>query len=294
MREPSAMVEKLVCVNCGAEYFPHAADAPQVWMTCPACGPSEGILDFRYDLAAVRAGWAERPLATRALSHWRYAELLPLAPSFAAAGVAGGVDPVGRSPAVGGRVGTGAAQLQRRRTQSVRFATKIGPARWGSPMPSRWVRPQSPALRPAMRPPVWPAMRPWPGSRPIFLCRTRLPNRSWPSCWSMGPACLRLRGRTIRRTSSAPRPANSSAGTIAIVRSIRYWSRAKKPPDWKSPSRWQARRHARLGGREHRRWLHDCWHLEGTVRDAGPGCDRPTCRGCWACRRRGWLRFRTH
>lgn len=72
------MVEKLVCVNCGAEYFPHSADAPEVWMTCPSCGPVDGILDFRYDLAEVRDSWLERPLASRAHNHWRYAELLPI------------------------------------------------------------------------------------------------------------------------------------------------------------------------------------------------------------------------
>ena len=72
------MVEKLVCVNCGAEYFPQSEDAPVVWMTCPSCGPAEGILDFRYDLAAVRDSWLDRPLTKREHNHWRYAELLPL------------------------------------------------------------------------------------------------------------------------------------------------------------------------------------------------------------------------
>ncbi|QEG37260.1 threonine synthase [Bythopirellula goksoeyrii] len=72
------MIEKLVCVNCGAEYFPQSADAPNVWMTCPTCGPAEGILDFRYDLEAVRDSWLDKPLSKREHNHWRYAELLPL------------------------------------------------------------------------------------------------------------------------------------------------------------------------------------------------------------------------
>jgi threonine synthase len=50
-------------------------------MTCEKCGPAEGILDFRFNLDAVRQGWHEKPLASRPLNHWRYAELLPLKPS---------------------------------------------------------------------------------------------------------------------------------------------------------------------------------------------------------------------
>lgn len=71
------MIEELVCVNCGT-HFPDQEGVKQVWMTCEKCGPAEGILDFRYDLAAVRKAWNERPLATRPLNHWRYAELMPL------------------------------------------------------------------------------------------------------------------------------------------------------------------------------------------------------------------------
>ena len=73
------MIEELVCVNCGTTLG--ANGQPRVWMTCPMCGPAEGILDFHFDLAAVRKAWAAKPLATRPLNHWRYAELLPLQPS---------------------------------------------------------------------------------------------------------------------------------------------------------------------------------------------------------------------
>lgn len=63
----------LVCVACGREFEPSGR-----CMTCPDCGPDEGILDIRYDLNAVRAGWKAEPLSGRPLTHWRYRELLPL------------------------------------------------------------------------------------------------------------------------------------------------------------------------------------------------------------------------
>jgi threonine synthase len=74
------MIEELVCVNCGTHY-PFQDGSQQVWMTCEKCGPAEGILDFRYDLSAVRKAWQDWPLSSRPLNHWRYAELLPLQPS---------------------------------------------------------------------------------------------------------------------------------------------------------------------------------------------------------------------
>ena len=51
------------------------------WMTCPKCGPADGILDIGYDLDRVKAAWQARPLDERPLNHWRYEELLPLEPS---------------------------------------------------------------------------------------------------------------------------------------------------------------------------------------------------------------------
>jgi len=47
-------------------------------MVCDHCGPAEGILDYQYDLQAVRAAWDCEPLSARTLNHWRYRELLPL------------------------------------------------------------------------------------------------------------------------------------------------------------------------------------------------------------------------
>lgn len=65
-------VSKLVCVQCGADY---AEGGP--W-TCPACGPDEGILDVRFDLARAAKTLTRAALAKRPYSHWRYQELLPL------------------------------------------------------------------------------------------------------------------------------------------------------------------------------------------------------------------------
>jgi threonine synthase len=47
-------------------------------MTCPECGPDDGILEIRFDLERVAAAWHAEPLETRPLNHWRYRELLPL------------------------------------------------------------------------------------------------------------------------------------------------------------------------------------------------------------------------
>jgi threonine synthase len=50
-------------------------------MTCPACGPDDGILEIRFDLEKVAAAWNAEPLEDRPLNHWRYRELLPLEPT---------------------------------------------------------------------------------------------------------------------------------------------------------------------------------------------------------------------
>jgi threonine synthase len=50
-------------------------------MTCPDCGPDEGILEICFDLDRVRAAWRAEPLSSRPLNQWRYRELLPLDPA---------------------------------------------------------------------------------------------------------------------------------------------------------------------------------------------------------------------
>lgn len=72
-------VTDLTCIHCGSS-FPGAnlVTAEATWMTCPRCGPADGILDIGYDLDRVEAAWNAQPLSGRRLNHWRYAELLPL------------------------------------------------------------------------------------------------------------------------------------------------------------------------------------------------------------------------
>jgi threonine synthase len=72
-------VTDLTCIHCGAS-FPgvNLMTAEATWMTCPHCGPADGVLDISYDLNRVRGAWSANPLANRPLNHWRYAELLPL------------------------------------------------------------------------------------------------------------------------------------------------------------------------------------------------------------------------
>jgi len=66
----------LRCVACGRRY-----PAGGVGMTCPGCGPDDGILDVEYDMEAAKRGLTSAALADRPRTHWRYAELLPLEPS---------------------------------------------------------------------------------------------------------------------------------------------------------------------------------------------------------------------
>jgi threonine synthase len=72
-------IAELTCIHCGAT-FPGAnlATAEATWMTCPRCGPADGILDISYHLDRVRDAWKAEPLERRPRNHWRYAELLPL------------------------------------------------------------------------------------------------------------------------------------------------------------------------------------------------------------------------
>jgi threonine synthase len=78
----ASCVTDLTCVHCGATYpGANLATAEGTWMTCPKCGPADGVLDVGYDLDHVKAAWQARPLNERPRNHWRYEELLPLKPS---------------------------------------------------------------------------------------------------------------------------------------------------------------------------------------------------------------------
>ncbi|HVT28918.1 MAG TPA: threonine synthase [Lacipirellulaceae bacterium] len=78
----SNFITELTCIHCGAT-FPgvNLETAEATWMTCPSCGPANGILDIGYNLDRVREAWKAQPLDRRPRNHWRYAELLPLQPS---------------------------------------------------------------------------------------------------------------------------------------------------------------------------------------------------------------------
>jgi threonine synthase len=78
----SDFITELTCVHCGTAYPGESLkSATGTWMTCPKCGPADGILDIGFDFNRVRAAWKSKPLAARSLNHWRYAELLPLEPA---------------------------------------------------------------------------------------------------------------------------------------------------------------------------------------------------------------------
>jgi threonine synthase len=69
----ASFVTELRCIVCDRAYRPETVE-----MTCPSCGPAEGILDVEYDLGAVRNSWDTWPLSERERTLWRYRELLPL------------------------------------------------------------------------------------------------------------------------------------------------------------------------------------------------------------------------
>src|SRR5690349_3315309 len=69
--QDKSCVTELTCVHCAAVYPGSSLVAADgVWMTCPKCGPADGILDVGYDFDRVRSGWKAKPLANRALNHW--------------------------------------------------------------------------------------------------------------------------------------------------------------------------------------------------------------------------------
>ena len=73
----SQFVAEMTCVTCGKSLGP-----TETRMTCPSCGPHEGILDICYDLDRVKAAQRVEPLGARPLTHWRYRELLPVAHEY--------------------------------------------------------------------------------------------------------------------------------------------------------------------------------------------------------------------
>lgn len=70
-----SLIHSLVCVQC------QTACNDQNATTCPACGPDEGILEIRFNLAAAARSLNHATLALRPHHLWRYRELLPLKPT---------------------------------------------------------------------------------------------------------------------------------------------------------------------------------------------------------------------
>ncbi len=101
-----SFVTKLTCVCCGAEY---ADGGP---MTCPKCGPGEGILDVQFDLPAVAKSLTRAALADRPLSHWRYRELLPLDESSIPTDDRTGWTPMIQAPRLAEALGVGRLRLK--------------------------------------------------------------------------------------------------------------------------------------------------------------------------------------
>ena len=61
----SFVLTDLTCIHCGAT-FPGAnlATAEGTWMTCPKCGPADGVLDVGYDLDRVNGRMARLDRST--------------------------------------------------------------------------------------------------------------------------------------------------------------------------------------------------------------------------------------
>ncbi|MFQ5490795.1 MAG: threonine synthase [Phycisphaerae bacterium] len=99
-------VTRLTCVCCGADY---AEGGP---MTCPKCGPDEGILDVQYDLDGVGQTLTRDTLPGRTASHWRYRELLPLEERAIPADDHTGWTPLIEAPRLAAALGVGRVRLK--------------------------------------------------------------------------------------------------------------------------------------------------------------------------------------
>ena len=92
-------VTGLQCVFCGSLY-PAGRH-----LTCPRCG-IHGILDVRYDYAALRRRLTRQRFAARpGFSHWRYRELLPIRATSPVPDLAVGWTPLTLAPALARHIG---------------------------------------------------------------------------------------------------------------------------------------------------------------------------------------------
>lgn len=99
-------VTKLTCVCCDREFGDGEA------LTCPTCGPDEGILDIHYDLPSVATSMTPDALARRSRSHWRYRELLPLDEAFCPTSGTIGWTPMIEAPRLAEALGIGRLRLK--------------------------------------------------------------------------------------------------------------------------------------------------------------------------------------
>ncbi|HKZ52982.1 MAG TPA: threonine synthase [Candidatus Acidoferrales bacterium] len=91
-------VTGLKCVCCDRVF------STRVPYTCPRCGIT-GILDVQYDYAAIRRRLTWKALAKRALTHWRYGELIPVSARAVRPNLAVGWTPVVQSSALAKHLG---------------------------------------------------------------------------------------------------------------------------------------------------------------------------------------------
>ncbi len=101
-----SLVTKLTCVRCGGDHREGEA------LTCPACGPNEGILDVHYDLERAAQTLTRKALKTRDRSHWRYRELLPLDDAYCPAAGSIGWTPMIEAPRLADALGVARLRLK--------------------------------------------------------------------------------------------------------------------------------------------------------------------------------------
>ncbi len=193
-RDMAGYVTELTCIHCGASYpGVNLATAEATWMVCPHCGPADGILDIGYDLDRVRAAWNAKPIASRPLNHWRYAELLPLEPSAIRHDWPVGWTPVLDATAAGPRFGNSANPAEGRRPQPDRIVQGSGQFRRRRTRAAG--RRQNDRLRLDRQRGQQPRRPCGPGRfAGLYLrARTRRRNRRSPNCKCSAPRCSPLK-----------------------------------------------------------------------------------------------------
>jgi threonine synthase len=101
-----SLITELVCVQCGTAYKEGEAD------TCPRCGPDEGILDVRFDIARAAKTLTRAGLKVRPHSHWRYRELLPLDEKYCPTDGLVGWTPIIEAPRLARALGIGRLRVK--------------------------------------------------------------------------------------------------------------------------------------------------------------------------------------